>query len=171
MFTSILESTPLCLYSIPIVWLTSFWPAATRLALVGKTIGPQNLAPRAGVQRLTEKDPLLGAKAARMEAAHQNGNEIFPLWIAAVFAGHLAGIDNYTMNTYSIAFIALRVVYNYIYVNQSTNIVAASRSLVWLAGFGERVVRLAHLVILKKPPGLPMTILVKAANKVAGTAT
>ncbi|KDQ54380.1 hypothetical protein JAAARDRAFT_209471 [Jaapia argillacea MUCL 33604] len=113
-----------------------------------------SLAPRAGIQRLTEEDPLLGAKAARMEAAYQNGNKMFPLWTAAVFAGHLAGLDNYAVNTYSIAFIILRMVYNYIYVNQSTNIVAATRSLVWLAGFGVR-----------------MTILTKAANKPAVTAT
>ncbi|KDQ50561.1 hypothetical protein JAAARDRAFT_710448 [Jaapia argillacea MUCL 33604] len=149
MLASILASL-LSLYSIPVVWLTGYWPAFTKVTLVASTIGYNNLAPRENVQTLKEKNPELGARAARMEAAHQNGFEIMPLWIGAVLAGNLAGLETIVLNKYAIAFVGLRIAYNYIYINQSTQLQAALRSVTWMTGLL-----------------MPMTIVIKAANKIS----
>ncbi|TFK48899.1 hypothetical protein OE88DRAFT_434138 [Heliocybe sulcata] len=146
-------SSPLSLYSIPVVWFIAFVNAPLRTAYIGKIAGrfnkPCSVDPRGNAQRLLAKHPEAGARAARMEAANANGNEVMPLWVAAVLAGNYAGLDEKTLNVASVAFIVLRAVYNYIYVNQNTQAHGNLRTLTWFAGIG-----------------VPLTLLIKAANKV-----
>lgn len=144
---------PLYLYSIPAVWLTAFAPATIKFLNIKSSIGYDNLAPRSNAERLRTTQAVEKAKAARflrMDGAHQNGNENFPIWIAAVLAGHVAGLPNSTMNTFSIGYFSLRVLYDFIYINQTTEFLGNCRTAVFFAGLS-----------------LPLTLLFKAANKLA----
>ncbi|KAJ3479327.1 hypothetical protein NLI96_g9138 [Meripilus lineatus] len=59
--------------------------------------------------------------AERAEGAHLNSIETLPLWIGAVLAGTQADLNHMAMNCASLAFIASRVLYNRIYMNQKTD--------------------------------------------------
>jgi len=83
-----------------------------------------------------------------MQGAHENAAEINPFWIGAVLAGNLAGMDNRTLNIATFAFVALRLTYNYVYINQKSRQDSFIRTFVWLAGMA-----------------IPMTLFVLAGNK------
>ncbi|KAF8152841.1 FAD dependent oxidoreductase-domain-containing protein [Mycena galopus ATCC 62051] len=68
-------STPLSLYSIPAAWLTAFFPVILKTAAITKLKGFNNDS---------KIPPEAAQRIERMEGAHFNGNENFPLWAAAV---------------------------------------------------------------------------------------
>ncbi|KAL5499205.1 hypothetical protein ACEPAH_1723 [Sanghuangporus vaninii] len=149
---SISLNTPLSLYSIPVVWYTSFYPMNMKFALIQKTVGYNNLQPRANTKRIMENPSVprdVAERVERLEGAHLNGNEILPLWIGAVLAGNMAGISNKTLNIASAGFIATRMLYNYVYINQSTVRASWTRSALFFTSLG-----------------FPMYLLVKAGNLV-----
>ena len=116
--------SPLSLYSIPVVWFTSFYPAALRVRvfllhnqrcmkfhvsirplqskkLLDTTSASKILAggfimnaniyrsvqPRANIAKVVNNENIsrdVAARIQRMEGAHLNGNEAFPLWVAAI---------------------------------------------------------------------------------------
>ncbi|KAL4249104.1 Membrane associated eicosanoid/glutathione metabolism-like domain superfamily protein [Abortiporus biennis] len=145
-------NTPLSLYSIPVVWAVGIWPARKRIGLIERNIGFDNKQPRDNIGKLTDEYQHVDQEkidtASRMESAHNNSLEMFPLWIGAVLAGNQVGLDNWTLNVASIAFIGIRLAYSYIYVNQKTDRQATLRSIAWLASIS-----------------IPMTLIIKAANK------
>ncbi|KAJ7153547.1 hypothetical protein C8R43DRAFT_1002468 [Mycena crocata] len=146
-------STPLSLYSIPAVWLTAFLPVTMKTMLIQKVKGYNNLEPRATTSRIgTDKGlpPAIAARILRMEGAHLNGYENFPIWVAAVLAGNIAGLDSYTLNVVSLFYIAGRITYNYIYFNQATEFQSWVRSGVYFSTLS-----------------LPMYIIFKSAAKMA----
>ncbi|PAV15180.1 zinc C3HC4 type (RING finger) [Pyrrhoderma noxium] len=104
-------------------WYTSFYPMNVKFALIDKTIGYNNVQPRSNTSRMRDDPSVpkeIAEKAERLEGAHLNGNEVLPLWIGAILAGHQAGIDNETLNIASLGFIITRMLYNYVYINQKT---------------------------------------------------
>ncbi|KII87936.1 hypothetical protein PLICRDRAFT_111654 [Plicaturopsis crispa FD-325 SS-3] len=144
---SSLLTTPLSLYSLPLAWFAAYWPMNMKLRALKSTIGYNNVNPRANLDRLAGKEgisPEFAARIARMEGAHQNGNEMLPVWIGAILAGNQAGLDAWTLNVASVIFLTLRVLYNYVYINKSGGL----RTLVWVLG----------MIV-------PMTLYVKAGNK------
>ncbi|KAF7367716.1 hypothetical protein MSAN_00835400 [Mycena sanguinolenta] len=144
-------STPLSFYSIPVVWLTAFFPVVLKTSTINKVKGFNNVQPRGNVARVSSDakiPPEIAQRIERMEGAHFNGNENFPIWIAAVLAGNFAGLDNHTMNVIAIAYICGRVLYNYVYINQKTRFQSVLRTLVFFSTLS-----------------LPMYLLVSAANK------
>lgn len=58
---------------------------------------------------------------ARAEGAQQNGFENIGLFAAAVVVGNVAKLDNSTLNTLSYGYLASRVVYNFLYINGTTD--------------------------------------------------
>lgn len=72
----------------------------------------------------------------RAEGAQQNGFENIGLYAAAVVAGNIAGLDNRTLNLLSGGYVASRILYNVIYINNSTETAANARTGVFLAGVG-----------------------------------
>ncbi|KAF5379150.1 hypothetical protein D9615_006062 [Tricholomella constricta] len=142
-------SSPLSLYSIPLVWFVGFYPNVLKGGLILKSIGFNNVAPRGNMARLAEKkvSPEIAAKAARLEAAHLNGTETFPLWAVAILVGNYANVDHQTLNKLAFAYVALRITFNTVYANQKTQLHGMIRSLVWTAAIS-----------------IPLYILVKAAN-------
>ncbi|KZT24838.1 hypothetical protein NEOLEDRAFT_1178919 [Neolentinus lepideus HHB14362 ss-1] len=145
-------STPLAIYSIPVVWLTTFYPMKMKVRLMDQTIGYNKVQPRANTQKIGKDagtSPEVANRVARMEGAHLNGNEILPLWIGAVALGNHARLSNKAVNIASIAFITLRVLYNYVYINGTTTNQAHLRTLIWLSSVA-----------------VPMTLIIQSANTV-----
>ncbi|KAF8587783.1 hypothetical protein K439DRAFT_1630394 [Ramaria rubella] len=143
--------TPLSLYSIPIVWVTAFYPHNKKYRLISNSVGFDNVHPRSNEQdQLTKKgmSKELVDKVSRLTAAHQNGNEAFPLWAAAVLVANQAGIENRTLNIVSVGYISLRLFFNYIYIKNTTAGASSLRTATWFLGLS-----------------LPMYLLIKAANK------
>ncbi|KAI0082387.1 hypothetical protein K474DRAFT_1702908 [Panus rudis PR-1116 ss-1] len=144
-------NTPFSLYSIPVAYFVGLWPAKRRAGLIDQTIGFDNTLPRANVGRLHEYpdvSPEVTERAERLEGAHKNSLEILPLWIGAVLTGNIAGLDDVFLNIASASFLGLRLLYNFIYVNQKSNRQGTLRSITWLAGLS-----------------IPITVIVRAANR------
>ncbi|KAF8814704.1 hypothetical protein BYT27DRAFT_7205670 [Phlegmacium glaucopus] len=145
--------SPLSLYSIPVVWFTAFYPATWKFLTIDKAIGYNNVQPRLNITKVANNkniSPDLAARIQRMEGAHLNGNEAFPLWVAAVLAGNYAGLESRWLNTMSASYVVLRLLFNHVYINHEKPSTSWLRTLVFFAGLS-----------------IPMTILVKAAAKVA----
>ncbi|KAJ7270938.1 hypothetical protein C8J57DRAFT_1320093 [Mycena rebaudengoi] len=152
-------STPLSLYSIPAVWLTAFLPNTFKFFLIEKLKGYKNLEPRQNTHRIVQDKaipPAIAARIQRMEGAHLNGYENFPIWIAAILAGNFAGLDNYTLNVVSLTYISGRSLYNYLYFNQATEFQSWLRSSVYFGSLCERT--------------LPMYLIFKSAAKISAAA-
>ncbi|KAL0960195.1 hypothetical protein HGRIS_011829 [Hohenbuehelia grisea] len=135
-------TSPLSLYSIPVIWFSAFYPNTLKFLLIDKTLGYDNTLPRGNPNRLAAAESKREAatpsevslRAQRMDGAHMNGNENFPLWVAAILAGNLVGLDNYTLNTVSIAYVATRLLYNHIYINHNTVLKGWLRTIVFFSG-------------------------------------
>ncbi|KAJ7701554.1 hypothetical protein B0H17DRAFT_1157745 [Mycena rosella] len=156
-------STPLSLYSIPAVWLTAFLPATMKTMLIEKVKGYNNLEPRPTTSRIaTDRaiPPAVAARILRMEGAHLNGYENFPIWIAAVLAGNMAGLDARTLNVVSLLYVAGRITYNFVYFNQATEFQSWVR---WAVPFHSTVYPCSLTP-------LPMYLIFKAAGKMAAAA-
>ncbi|KAJ7038705.1 hypothetical protein C8F04DRAFT_1231874 [Mycena alexandri] len=115
--------------------------------------GFNNVQPRTNVGRVAADakiPPAVAARIERMEGAHMNGNENFPLWAAAVLAGNFAGLDNRTMNIISIVYFCGRVLYNYVYITQETRRQSSIRTTIFFSNLC-----------------LPLYLLIAAATKLA----
>jgi len=115
-------------------------------------MGYNNVQPRANTAKFVHNEivpPTLADRVERMEGAHLNGNEALPLWSAAILAGNIAGLDNRFLNKISAIYITMRFVYNYVYINHETMKRSWLRSALFFGSLS-----------------LPLTILIKAANKV-----
>lgn len=77
------------------------------------------------------------ARILRAESASSNGFEGLPLFAAAIVAGNSAGLSALALNSLTIAYIASRVVYNYVYIFLGGNRkIAGFRTPIWFVGIG-----------------------------------
>lgn len=76
----------------------------------------------------------------RALAAHLNGFEALPLFIAAVILAQLAQADQARIDLLAMAFIGIRVLYSAVYMANF----AWLRTLLWLAGLGDCIYLLAQ---------------------------
>lgn len=143
-------SSPLSLYSIPVVWFLAFYPAEWRTLLIDGTIGYDNERPRGNlsIAKANKLSPELISKLERLDGAHLNGNEAFPLWAAAIITANLVGVDNRTLNIASLSYVGLRLFYNTIYINYNNALKGWLRTAVFFTGLP-----------------IPLWLLVKSANK------
>lgn len=72
----------------------------------------------------------------RAEGAQTNGFENLGLFAAAILAGNFAGLPNETLNLLSGGYVASRVLYNLIYINHTTEVGAAARTVTFFTGLG-----------------------------------
>ena len=70
--------------------------------------------------------------AKRAIAAHQNGFEALPLFIAAVILAQQAHANQDRIDILAMVFVLIRVTYSIIYISN----LATLRTLVWCAGIG-----------------------------------
>ena len=101
---------------LPYIWVT-----------VAKQSGERynNREPRAWQAKQT--DP----RSHRANAAHLNGFESFPAFVAGVLMAQLAGVPGGTVNVLAIVFVVARVLHGIFYIGNQQ----ALRSLVWFVGF------------------------------------
>jgi uncharacterized MAPEG superfamily protein len=71
-------------------------------------------------RRLRQFDIATKEKIIRAEGAQQNGFENVGLFAAAVVAGNIAKLDNTTLNYLSGGYLASRVLYNFVYINNQS---------------------------------------------------
>lgn len=69
-------------------------------------------------------------KVQRANAAHLNGFEAFPAFVAGVLMAQLAGVDPARITPLAIAFVVARVLHGAFYLGDAPRL----RSLSWLAG-------------------------------------
>ncbi|KAH9478501.1 hypothetical protein JR316_0008956 [Psilocybe cubensis] len=126
-------STPLSLYAIPLMWIITYYPAYAKSALIKRVAGFNNVQPRGNPARLEKKGvpPEILARLQRIEGAHNNGLESLPFFGLAVLAGNYAGMDTASLNVASGLYLVWRVIYNYIYFNQSSQKTAGLRTITW----------------------------------------
>lgn len=74
-------------------------------------------------------------RSMRAHAAHLNGFESFPTFVAGVLMAQLAGVEHGTISALAIAFVIARVLHGVFYIGN----MQAMRSLVWLAGFASAI--------------------------------
>jgi uncharacterized MAPEG superfamily protein len=129
-------------YAVPAAWVLSIVPHLYAISVhdsnskAGKF---DNTQPRSLTKKI-ESDQTLDKATKdhiiRAEGAQQNGFENIGLFAAAVVAGNIAGLPFRTLNLLSGGYLASRIVYNLVYINNTTPAVAASRSGVYLSGVG-----------------------------------
>ncbi|KAH7370489.1 hypothetical protein BKA65DRAFT_522205 [Rhexocercosporidium sp. MPI-PUGE-AT-0058] len=117
-------------YTVPAAWLIAFLPHPYAVSLSKKF---DNLSPRTYVGSLQKDRTDL---IIRAEGAQTNGFENLGLFAPAVVAGNLAGISAQTLNTLSGGYIVSRILYNYIYINNTSQAAANLRSVVFVTGVG-----------------------------------
>ncbi|KAK6540208.1 hypothetical protein TWF694_009025 [Orbilia ellipsospora] len=94
-----------------------------------------NANPRNQWDKLKAKLPNdVYAKAQRSHAAASNGLEALGYWGLAVLAANQASVPVDTINKHALVFLALRVVYNVLYINISSLRMSSFRSAVWGLG-------------------------------------
>jgi len=128
-------SSPVSILAIPAMWVVSYYPSILKGSVLSKAGEYNNVQPRSNIARLSEKkdiSPELVARAARMEGAHLNGLENLPFFGLAVLAGNYAGVDNPTLNKVSGLYILTRILYNYIYITNTTQRASVFRSVIWM---------------------------------------
>ena len=78
-------------------------------------------------------------RSQRANAAHLNGFESFPAFVAGVLMAQLAGVPHATITALAIIFVVARVLHGVFYIAN----VHALRSLVWLVGFASALALIA----------------------------
>lgn len=133
---------------MPRVYGTSTYKKATNKAF-------DDRAPRAFVKTV-ESDPALDTatknRILRAEAAVLNAFENFGPFCAALAAANAARLEPALLNGLSLAYLASRVVYSFVYVNNETHSLAAVRALSYTGGMG-----------------ILFTLFIKAGNKLSST--
>ncbi len=134
-------STNLSLYTIPVAWLLCLAPHiyATQLYQRASSRQFDNRQPRSLVKTVSENSSIDSATKGRIqraEAAQQNGFENVGIFAAAVVAGNMAGLGSGWLNGLSGGYVISRVVYNVLYVNNTTAGLAALRTWVFISGIG-----------------------------------
>ncbi|CAD6448814.1 51bfaaad-8088-40d2-8e03-bdc31e5d657e [Sclerotinia trifoliorum] len=124
------------LYTIPVAWL---FANVCHIYAVSATKSFDNCSPRDFPKSLESDQSIDKAKKNRIRRAHAagaNGFENIGLFASAVVAGNVAGLSNSTLNTLSGGYLISRAVYHFIYINNYSQGIAASRSLIFLVGIG-----------------------------------
>ncbi|KAL6703790.1 hypothetical protein ACN47E_009089 [Coniothyrium glycines] len=128
------------LYSIPVYWVLALYPHAYAVSLIRNSNNKQwdNTNPRSTDTNEQYKKSVPAdtyARFERAEAAHKNGLENAPFFIGAVLAGNYAGLRSTTLNAVTGTYVCLRVLYNVLYINTTTQKASRLRSVTWVSSF------------------------------------
>lgn len=129
------------LYTIPAAWGLSLVPHLYAAHLYQKATSRtfDNRHPRSLTKIVAEDqsiDSTTKGRIIRAEGAQQNGFENVGLFAAAVVAGNMARLDNSWLNILSAGYVLSRLIYNVIYINNTTASLAMVRSTVFTGGAG-----------------------------------
>ncbi|PQE28784.1 Membrane- eicosanoid glutathione metabolism (MAPEG) protein [Rutstroemia sp. NJR-2017a WRK4] len=124
----------LSLYSIPVAWVLSILPHSYAIT---RSSSFDNRNPREYSDNLDADkniDETTKGRILRAEAAQMNGLENIGLFAAAVVAGNVAGLPARTLNLLSGGYLVSRAVYNFLYINATTQTIGHARSAVYTVG-------------------------------------
>ena len=79
-------------------------------------------------------DPQTRARIVRCEGAHANGLENLGFFATSVLAGNFTGLPVQTLNALSAGYVVSRILYNFIYISNTTAKIPSMRSTLWLVG-------------------------------------
>lgn len=138
------------IYAIPLYYLITLYPHIYAVGLIKKATNNakwDNTNPRStkwSTKLASSVPAAVYAKFERGEAAHKNGMENAPLFIAAVLAGNMAGMDVAGLNAFAGLYVLSRLAYTLLYVNTESLSRSYARSLVWVAGTAGCLVQLVR---------------------------
>jgi uncharacterized MAPEG superfamily protein len=97
---------------IAYAWALTFIPHVIKLGILGaagykwdNAVGRHNMLKEPKSMKVA--DSALN-RAKRADAAHQNGNESFPLFAAGVLSAIVTGVDSATIDSYTKLYLTLR---------------------------------------------------------------
>ncbi len=133
--------TNLSFYAIPLAWILSVSPHvyAVRVHDAKSAKKFDNTQPRSLTASLDQNQSLDKSTKdtiIRAEGAQQNGFENLGFFAAAVVAGNVAGLEPTLLNGLAYGYLLTRVVYNLVYINNTTEPVATGRTVIFLSGVG-----------------------------------
>lgn len=138
---SSLLNTNLSFYTVPLAWVLSIIPHAYAIAVHDGVSSkkfditqPRSLT--ASLDSNQTVDKATKDKIVRAEGAQQNGFENVGLFAAAVVAGNVAHVEPTLLNALAYGYLASRVVYNVIYINNTSWAMGQTRTAVFLSGIG-----------------------------------
>ncbi|KAK6909838.1 hypothetical protein L486_00512 [Kwoniella mangroviensis CBS 10435] len=129
------------LYAVPVAWAVAVAPHFYAIALYNseKAAGSpkwDNTEPKKNIANIKDAklSPASQGKYLRAEAAQQNGLQNLPLFAAAILAGNFARLSPSILNTTAAVYLLSRVVYSFIYINNTSELSANLRSATFLTG-------------------------------------
>lgn len=130
-------TTNISLYTIPFAWALCLAPHVYATKLSSRQF--DNRTPRL-LNKIVTDDQSIDSptkdRIIRAESAQQNGFENVGLFAAAVVAGNIARLDNTWLNGLSVGYVISRLVYNLVYINNTTPTLATTRTCVFISGMG-----------------------------------
>lgn len=133
--------TNLSFYTVPLAWLLSiaphFYAIATHDAKSSKKFDitqPRSLT--ASLDQNQSLDKATKDTIIRAEGAQQNGFENLGFFAAAVVAGNVAGLEPMLLNGLAYGYIVTRVLYDFVYINNTSKVAGNGRTAVFLSGVG-----------------------------------
>lgn len=135
------NTSNISLYTVPFAWALCLAPNVYAIRLYEKASSRQfnNQEPRSLTMMVMENQSIDSATKGRIiraVSAQQNGFENIGFFATAVVAGNLAGLDTTWLNTLSVGYVISRILYNLIYINNTTASLAATRSVTFVGGIG-----------------------------------
>ncbi|KAF9927401.1 hypothetical protein FBU30_003259 [Linnemannia zychae] len=127
-------NTPLLM--LPVAAAVAYAPHFIRgFIVIYHTKRWNNINPRGQLEKIEKKMTAAAwAMAKRAEGAHINGLETLPVFYGAVLAALQAGVPKDTVSFYSIFFVASRVLFNLVYIFNTSELTALARTGIWTAG-------------------------------------
>ncbi|WRT66615.1 uncharacterized protein IL334_003574 [Kwoniella shivajii] len=129
------------LYAVPAAWIIAFAPHFYAVTVFNSERAPgtpewDNREPHSNLAKLKEAklSPNAHGIYTRAEAAQQNGFQNLPLFAAAVLAGNFARLSPSTLNTTAALYLVSRIIYNVVYITNTTKSTANVRSVVFVSG-------------------------------------
>ncbi|KAG0365633.1 hypothetical protein BC939DRAFT_442917 [Gamsiella multidivaricata] len=124
------------LLSLPVAAGLAYAPHFIRgLIVINATKRWNNISPRGQLEKIESRmSKASWAMAKRTEGAHINGLETLPVFFGAVLAALHAGVAKDTVNFYAGFFVASRLLFNIVYIFNTTQIAALARTGIWTAG-------------------------------------
>lgn len=134
----VLNSYNKAILGIPVMWLMSWGTHAWSIAIAtgGQAGKWDNRNPRSVTHKKKLQDKLPAEQFAKYEravAASMNSFENLPLYAAAAIIGTVAKLDPKVMDNFALSFIAIRAVYQLVYVQTSKQIYTPLRSVLWIS--------------------------------------
>ena len=127
------------LYTIPVAWFLCLVPRVYAAHLYEKVSAAKfdNRYPRHLTKTVMECqniDSCTKGRIVRAEMAQQNGFDNIGLFATAVIAGNMANISHTWLNAMSVGYLISRIIYNLIFINNTTLILAWTRTAVFMSG-------------------------------------